>query len=118
VNSLTLVCPEETLTIPAHQIITKCNLFQSNMSLAELQRFCEGFSFEELSVKLSQFFFEPKDNSSGRLIGSSLAGVGNALLIELFLFIVNGSVIESAVAEAAVRKQLSVDGYTGRFFYE
>jgi hypothetical protein len=151
-TSVTLIHPQDSVTIPVHQAITKCSLFQKNPTLTvssyrvqspvslsifrefvsalegksvnvtainfrELNRLSEEFGFTEFSAKLWNFFEASKEGQ----IGSRLTEVRNAFLRESFEFIVNGSVIESEVAEAAalfprIREQLSIDGCARKFF--
>jgi hypothetical protein len=91
----------------------------TNANIAKLERLCAEFGFSEFAAKLSQFS-RPSKDSQKQQIGSPLSRMRSAQLREPFLFVVNGAVIESDVAEAAalfgaVREQLSVDG-CGRTF--
>jgi hypothetical protein len=72
----------------------------TNTDLTELGRLCEEFGFSKLSAKLSKYFEESQD-SQRRQMGIPLAGVQSAQLRESFEFIVNESVIEPEIAEAA-----------------
>jgi hypothetical protein len=69
-------------------------------NLSELEQLCEEFGFTEFSVKLSKFCLR-SDNSQRRQNGIPLSEVRKVFLRESFLFIVNGSEIESEVAESA-----------------
>jgi hypothetical protein len=154
-TSITLLHPEQTLTVSALQAMNKCSLFQKNptflitpyqvqspVSLSifreflsalegkavkitdtnfrELEWLCEEFGFDEFAAKLSKFFRSSED-SQGRQLRNPLVRIQSALLSESFLFVVNGFVIKSDLAEAAalfpaVREQLSVDGCARNFF--
>jgi hypothetical protein len=92
----------------------------TNTNLTELQLLSEEFQFKELSAKLCKFSHSSKDSDKRQLV-NPLSRVRNAQLRESFEFIVNGTVIESEVSEAAalfpaVREQLSVDGCVRQFF--
>jgi hypothetical protein len=134
-TSVTLIHPEDSLTIPVHQAISKCSLFQNNptltispyrvqssvslsifrefisalegksvkitaMNFGGLNQLCEEFGFTEFSSKLCRFFEGSEDSEKGQM-GSLLTRIRSAHLKESFQFIINGSVIESEVAETA-----------------
>jgi hypothetical protein len=147
-SSVTLIHPEVIRTVPVFQAITKCTLFQNNLTLTStpyriqssvslsifqdfisalegtlvsitstnftgLHRLSEEFGFDELSAKLSTFC----------QIESPLLRVQKAQLSESFEFVVNGTVIEIDLSEAAalspaVQEQLSVDGCARAFFVD
>jgi hypothetical protein len=91
-------------------------------NIRDLQQLCEEFGFSELSAKLSEFC-QRLHNSQRRQIANPLYRMRNAFLSESFEFVVNGSVIESKVSEAAalspaVREQLSVDGCARKFLLQ
>jgi hypothetical protein len=93
-------------------------------NFTELQQLCEEFGFTELSAKLSDFrssmdFKVTKADQPGQ-IRSWFSGVRSAQLSDSIEFIVNGTVIESDILEAAslspfFREQLSVDGCARKF---
>jgi hypothetical protein len=156
-TSVTLIHPEDSITIPVHQAISKCSLFQNNPTLTvspyrvqsavslsifrefvsalegksvnitainfgKLKRLCDEFGFTEFSSKLYRFFEGSECSAEGQL-GSLFTRMRSVFLNESFQFIVNGSVIESEIAEAAalfprIQEQLSVDGCARKFILE
>jgi hypothetical protein len=85
-----------------------------------LNRLCEEFGFTEFSSQLC-LFLEGSECSEAIQIGSLFPRMRTPHLKESFEFIVNGTMIESEVGEAAalfpiVREQLSVDGCARKFF--
>jgi hypothetical protein len=89
-------------------------------NLTELQRLCEEFGFEKFSEKLSNAF-GLSNSFEGPHFESAFAEVRSVYLNESIKFIVNGTVIELEIAEAAalfpsVREQLFVDGCGRKFF--
>jgi hypothetical protein len=154
-NSITLIHPEATLTIPVIQAIKKCSLFRNNLTLTAspyriespvsmsiFQEFVSAFerktvtitntNFTEFDLLSKEFGFtelsaqhykvcESSSNWQSRQIGNRFVAMQNTHLSESFLFVVNGSVIESDFAESAaffpaVREQLLVDGCARTFF--
>jgi hypothetical protein len=90
--------------------------------LTGLKQLCEEFSFSKFSTKLSKFC-PPSEASQEheQKIVNPLSGIRNAQLITSFLFVENGSVIESDITEASalfplVGEQLLVDGCARKFF--
>jgi hypothetical protein len=92
----------------------------THANFAELSHLSEEFGFTELIAKLKEFT-QPSQSSLPPEITETFTRIGSSFLNESFLFIVNGSVIESNLPEAAalssaVQEQLSVDGYARKFF--
>jgi hypothetical protein len=122
--SLTLVHPEETVTVPIFQARTKCSLFQTNPALLTglvslgFPGVCLHIGKEDGQDYFSEFtgkLFRPSKDSTKQQLRSPLAGVRSALLSESREFLANGAVIDHSIAESAalfpaVRKQLSVYG--------
>jgi hypothetical protein len=91
----------------------------TDTNCAAFQQLSDEFGFKELSAQLSKFCQPSKDPLKQQIV-NPLTRAQNALLSESFLFLVNGTVIGSDIAEAAtlcsaVREQLSVDGCARKF---